>query len=182
MEFLLIAVPMDCKVATRNYVLIARPSKWARKGDVVVQSPVLNITNESAIPVRRFNGDEENSVCFMPVQDIEKDGSVAYKNAMVLSKFTPIDTHGVALFRSVSDFDYQPGDRFWLFIGPERNGYEKDVPVINLRTMVVGSSANLLAVVASTSIINLGKILKFTIQRLVHAAYISMYGQFKTNG
>ncbi|CAD6445910.1 bdd25db5-f25b-4225-af5f-17b53912e20b [Sclerotinia trifoliorum] len=98
---------------------------------VVVQSPVRNITNESAIPVRRFNGDEENSVYFMPVQDIEKDGSVAYKNAMVSSKSTLIDTHGVALFRSVSDFDYQPGDRFWLFIGPERNDDEKDVPVIN---------------------------------------------------
>ncbi|KAF7853880.1 hypothetical protein EAF04_010547 [Stromatinia cepivora] len=75
----------------------------------------------------------------MPVQDIEKDGSIAYKNAMVTNKSTPIDTHGVALFQSASDFDYQPGDRFWLLIGPERNSYEKDVPVINLRTMVAGS-------------------------------------------
>lgn len=131
---------MDCKIPIRRYVLIARPSKWAQKGDrVVVQSPVQNITNESAIPVRRFKGDNENSVCFMPIQDIEKDDSVAYKNAMVTSKSTLINAHGVALFNSGSGFDYQPGDRFWLFIAADRSRYKNNVPVINLRTMVSGS-------------------------------------------
>ncbi|KAI9642345.1 hypothetical protein NHQ30_009148 [Ciborinia camelliae] len=141
-EFLLAVVSMDCKVPIRKYVLIARPSKWAQKGDrVVVQSPVQNITNESAIPVRRFNGDDENSVCFMPVQDIEKDESNAYTGAMVTSKAIQIDTHGVALSKSESDsdFEYQPGDKFWLFIAAKRGGYENDVPVINLRTMATGS-------------------------------------------
>lgn len=131
---------MDCKALLRRYVLVSRPSKWAWSDRVVVQSPVQNITDESVIPVRRFNGDDENSVCFMPIQDIEKDGSIAYKNAMVTSTATMIDVHGVALFESNSqDFDYCPGDKFWLFITANRNGYTHEAPVINLRTMKAGS-------------------------------------------
>ncbi|KAB8299065.1 hypothetical protein EYC80_001190 [Monilinia laxa] len=131
---------MDCKALLRKYVLVSRPSKWARSDRVVVQSPVHNITDESVIPVRRFNGDDENLVCFMPVQDIEKDGSIAYKNAMITSTATLIDAHGVALFESSSeDFDYHPGDKFWLFITANRDGYTHDAPVINLRTMKAGS-------------------------------------------
>ncbi|KAF7955974.1 hypothetical protein EAE96_004895 [Botrytis aclada] len=131
---------MDCKVLVRRYVLVARPSKWAQPGHrVVVQSPVLNIANESLIPVRRFKGRDENSVCFMPVQDIEKDGSMAYKNAGIVTEATQMDAHGMALIHSDSEFDYRAGDRFWLFITAKGGGYENDVPVINLRTMEAGS-------------------------------------------
>lgn len=138
--FLLEAISMDCKVQIRRYVLIASPSKWAQRGArVVVQSPVPNITNELVIPVRRFKGDKENSVCFMPVQDIEKDGSIAYKDAKITSETKPIDAHGVSLFKSCSDFDYRPGDKFWLFITTKGDDFENDVPVINLRTMASGS-------------------------------------------
>ncbi|ESZ95826.1 hypothetical protein SBOR_3768 [Sclerotinia borealis F-4128] len=132
-------VSMDCKVTLRKYVLVSRPPKWAQQGDrVVVHSPVQDITNESVIPVRRFNGDDENSVCFMPTQDIEKDGSIAQINAMVSSTATRIDAHGVALSETDSDFEYRPGDQFWLFIAADRTGYENEVPVINLRTMATG--------------------------------------------
>ncbi|KAF7896867.1 uncharacterized protein EAF01_009270 [Botrytis porri] len=131
---------MDCKVLGRRYVLVARPSKWAQLGHrVVVQSPVLKIANESHIPVRRFKGEDENSVCFMPVQDIEKDGSIAYKNAGIATEATQMDAHGMALIESDSEFEYQPGDRFWLLITAKGDGYENDVPVINLRTMKAGS-------------------------------------------
>ncbi|ATZ50825.1 hypothetical protein BCIN_06g03040 [Botrytis cinerea B05.10] len=131
---------MDCKSLIRRYVLVAQPSKWAQPGHrVVVQSPVLNIANESLIPVRRFEGKDENSVCFMPVQDIEKDGSIAYKNLGIAMEATQMDAHGMAWIQSDSEFDYQPGDRFWLFITAKGDDYENNVPVINLRTMETGS-------------------------------------------
>ncbi|TGO43743.1 hypothetical protein BOTNAR_1317g00030 [Botryotinia narcissicola] len=122
-----------------KYVLVSRPSKWAQSGHrVVVQSPVLKIANESLIPVRRFKGKNENSVCFMPVQDIEKDESIVYKSAGIDTEATQTDAHGMALIHSDSEFDYQPGDRFWLSITAKRDDYENDVPIINLRTMETG--------------------------------------------
>ncbi|KAK6603465.1 hypothetical protein H4I96_06233 [Botrytis cinerea] len=75
----------------------------------------------------------------MPVQDIEKDGSIAYKNLGIAMEATQMDAHGMAWIQSDSEFDYQPGDRFWLFITAKGDDYENNVPVINLRTMETGS-------------------------------------------
>ncbi|QSZ32126.1 hypothetical protein DSL72_001695 [Monilinia vaccinii-corymbosi] len=128
---------MDCKVPIRKYALVSRPSNWAQKGDRVVSQPqVQNITNKSVIPMRRFSGNDENSICFMPIQDIiEKDRSIASRGARVTSRAALIDAHSVALFKGNSNFDYGPGDKFRLFITANRTGYKNDAPLINLRTM-----------------------------------------------
>jgi hypothetical protein len=128
----------DCKVEVRKYVLVSQPSRWKQKGErVVVQSPMLKISKTVLdVPVKRFNGEEDNSVCFIPKQDIEKDSNSIYNNAKVSTATKRVDAHGVALFDS-SPYDkiaYARGDTFWICIGVNTNGYGETVPVINLQT------------------------------------------------
>jgi hypothetical protein len=133
---------IDCKVAIRKYVLVSQPSRWKHKSQrVVVLSPMLNITKAILeVPVRRFNGEEDNSVCFLPKQDIEKDTSSIYEKAQVSQLTSCVDAHGVALFDSApsDDFMYCRGHRFWICIGTNWSGYDKSVPVINLHTYEKG--------------------------------------------
>jgi hypothetical protein len=133
---------LDCKVEVRKYVLISQPSRWRQKSErVVVQSPMLQISKTVLdVPVKRFNGEEENSVCFIPKQDIEKDTSSIYEKAQVSKATSWVDAHGVALFdSSVHDkFAYCRGHRFWICIGSNMNGYDDIVPVINLKTYEKG--------------------------------------------
>ena len=75
---------LDCKVEIRKYVLIKQSTRWSKKAiRVVVQSPMLDISNTvSEVPVKRYNGEEQNSVDFIPRQDIEKGKSV-YDKAQI---------------------------------------------------------------------------------------------------
>jgi hypothetical protein len=132
----------DCKVEIRKYVLISQPSRWRQKGErVVVQSPMLKISKTVLdVPVRRFNSEEYNAVCFIPKQDIEKDSSNIYDKAQVSKTTKWVDAHGVALFDS-SPYDqiaYIRGDKFWICIGASTKDYDENVPVINLRTFEKG--------------------------------------------
>jgi hypothetical protein len=132
----------DCEVGIRKYVLVSQPSRWRQKGErVVVQSPMLEISKTvSVIPVKRYNGEEQNSVCFIPKEDIEKDTSNVYDKARVSKATSRVNSHGVALFdSSIHDqFAYKRDDRFWICIGANTNGYDQIVPVINLRTFEKG--------------------------------------------
>jgi len=125
---------LDCKVRVRKYVLVSCPSRWKQKVErVVVQSPMLKITNSALeVPVKRYNGEEQNSVCFIPKHDIENDVSI-YEYAKVSTTESWVDAHGVALFDSALDdnFTYRRGDRFWICIGTN-TGFNIVVPVINL--------------------------------------------------
>jgi hypothetical protein len=133
---------LDCKVEVRKYVLVSQPSRWRQKSErVVVQSPMLKITESvSVVPVKRYKGEEENSVCFIPKEDIEKDTSKIYDKTRVSTGTSWVDAHGVALFdSSVHDqIIYLRGDPFWICIGASTKGYEQIVPVINLRTYEKG--------------------------------------------
>jgi hypothetical protein len=133
---------IDCTVPIRKYVLVSKPSRWKQKSQrVVVQSPMLTISKTVLeVPVRRFNGEEENVVCFLPKQDIEKDTSSIYEKEQVSKVTSMVDAHGVALFDSTppDDFMYCRGHRFWICIGTNWSGYDKSVPVINLDTYEKG--------------------------------------------
>jgi hypothetical protein len=133
---------LDCKVEVRNYVLISQPSRWSQKsGRVVVQSPMRDISKTVLlVPVKLYNGEEQNSVCFIPKQDIEKDTSDVYDKFQVSKTTSWVDAHGVALFDSSvhGQISYRQGDRFWICIGANTDGYDKVVPVINLRTFEKG--------------------------------------------
>jgi hypothetical protein len=109
----------------------------------VVQAPVPppNFDNTfSSIPVKRFSGEEDNSVCFLPVTDIDKDSSNIYDKARVSKSTSWIEAHGVTLFDSAPDeeLEYRCGDCFWICVGPDTNKYQTIVPVINLRTFEDG--------------------------------------------
>ncbi|CZR58444.1 uncharacterized protein PAC_08336 [Phialocephala subalpina] len=132
---------LDCRVPVRKYVLIAKPKRWGQKSErVVVQSPMSISNTASEVPVRRYNGEEQNFVCFIPRSDIEKDSSDAYEKSQVSRDTSSVNVHGVALFDSSpsDDFSYKYGDKFWILIAVETNGYEECVPVINLRTFESG--------------------------------------------
>ncbi|KAH8601648.1 hypothetical protein B0O99DRAFT_501216, partial [Bisporella sp. PMI_857] len=134
--------PLDCKVSVRKYVLVSRPSKWSQKScRVVVQSPVLNIRNtDTEIPVKRFSGEDDNSVCYLLRQDIERDASHIYDKECVSKAEVRIDAHGVAISDSVSseELAYKRGDKFWIYVGSSTSQYTTTVPVINLRTRESG--------------------------------------------
>jgi hypothetical protein len=134
---------LSCKIQVRQYVLVLQPSRWNQRGDrVVVQSPITNITDDvSHVPVKRFSGEEDNSVCFIPRTDIEKDTSDIYFKSYVNTTPSVIDAHGVALFDSApgDEFEYRRTDRFWIWVGPDTDKYKTTVSVINLRTYKGGS-------------------------------------------
>lgn len=92
------------------------------------------------VPVKRYNGEEQNSVCFIPKQDIEKDTSDVYDKAQVTKVTSWVDAHGVALSDSSvhEQIAYRRGDQFWICIGASSNGYDEVVLVINLRTFEKG--------------------------------------------
>jgi hypothetical protein len=133
---------LDCRVTVRDYVLVANPSKLARKGDrQVVQSPMLDITNMSTkqlVPVRCFRGIEENVVCYLPKGDIEKDSSIAYRKAFVSTVPKIINAHGIALCDSEDGFEYKRGDHFWIISSGNPKEGEVEVPVINLENYKTG--------------------------------------------
>lgn len=133
---------LDCKVEVRKYVLVSQPSRWRQKGErVVVHSPMLKMPKTVLdVPVKRFNGEEDNSACFIPKQDIEKDTSSIYDKAKVSTTTSWVDAHGVALCASSPDnqFGYERGHKFWICIGANTNGYDEVVPVINLQTCEKG--------------------------------------------
>jgi hypothetical protein len=135
-------VIQDCKVRIRKYVLVSQPSRWGQKSErVVVQSPMLEISKTVLdVPVKRYNGEEQNSVCFIPKQDIEKDTNSIYEKTQISRTTSWVDAHGVALFDSTlhDQIAYLRGDRFWICIGTNTNGYDELVPVINLRTYEKG--------------------------------------------
>jgi len=133
---------LDCKVKVRKYVLISQPSRWNKKGvRVVVQSPMRKISKKVLlVPVKRYNGEENNSVCLIPKQDIEKDTSDVYDKAQVTKAISWVDAHGVALSDSsvYEQIAYRRGDQFWICIGASTNDYDEVVTVINLRTFEKG--------------------------------------------
>jgi hypothetical protein len=112
---------IDCKVEVRKWVLVRNPSRWKQKGQrVIVYSPMLHIPKEvSHVPVKRFSHDEDNSVCFMPKCDIEKNSSKIYERMQVGRAPSFIDAHGIAIANnSPSDgFRYRRGDRFVSYNG-----------------------------------------------------------------
>jgi len=134
---------LDCKVEVRKYVLVTRPSRWNKRGGrVVVQSPVLAIQNtDIRIPVKRFNGEEANSVEFLPIKDIEKDASAIYTKERVSKTPVWVDAHGIAIADSSSDDElkYCRNDKFWIHVGASTSQYQTTVPVINLRTQAKGT-------------------------------------------
>lgn len=106
----------------------------------MVQSPMLNIPkNVSYVPVKRYSGEEQNSVCLIPRQDIERDSSYVYEKEHVTMATSEVDAHGVALFDSILDLGlkYKCGDRFWIHIGVQTPAYGNTVPVM-LRTYESG--------------------------------------------
>ncbi|KAK0121602.1 hypothetical protein ONS95_009891 [Cadophora gregata] len=132
----------NCKIEVRKYVLIPQSSRWQKKRErVVVQSPMLNITKDvSLVPVRRFNGEQQNAVCFLPRTDIEKDTSDTYQRLHVNKSSSSIEAHGVAICDSSpsNDFSYCRNDRFWIHVDSKTEEYKHTVPVINLRTYKSG--------------------------------------------
>ena len=130
---------LDCRVKVRKYVLVPCPSRWAQNGErVVVQSPMLKITDSALeVPVKRYNGEGQNSVHFIPKHDIEKDTSSIYDNANVSTTESWVDAHGVALFESTlgDNLTYHRGDRFWLSIDTNTS-CEVAVPVVNLSSQM----------------------------------------------
>jgi hypothetical protein len=135
----------DCKVEVRSYVLVPNPSRWNQKGErVIVESPVPDNSTPLEIPVKRYcHGEEQNSVCKLGLQDIERDTSDIYEELQVSQKPSWINAHGVALCRGPSSngFDYEIGHRFWIYIGSNTNDYTTSVPVINLQTRESGHIA-----------------------------------------
>ncbi|KAH7342369.1 hypothetical protein BKA65DRAFT_290646 [Rhexocercosporidium sp. MPI-PUGE-AT-0058] len=133
----------DCKVEVRKYVLVSQPSRWHQKGQrVVVQSPMLNIPKDvSFVPVKRFNGEEQNLVCFLPRTDIERDSNDAYQRLHVSRTPSSIEAHGTAICDGdpSDDFLYIQNDRFWIHVNSSTDGYNDKVPVINLRTYQSGA-------------------------------------------
>ncbi|KAE8443449.1 hypothetical protein EG329_001846 [Mollisiaceae sp. DMI_Dod_QoI] len=133
---------LDCRVRVRKYVLIAQPTRWRQKSErVVVQSPMLDIPSTiTQVPVKRYHGEEQNCVCFIPRTDIEKDASNIYEKSQVSRATFTVIAHGVAIIDSSpsDDLKYLYGDTFWISIGANTNGYEESVPVINLRTRQSG--------------------------------------------
>lgn len=129
---------MDCKVDGRKYVLISQPSRWQKKRErIVVQSPLLNIPKDvSLVPVRRFNGEQQNVVCYLPRTDFEKDSSDAYRRTHVSNSPSSIEAHGIAICDSSpsEDFLYSRNDRIWIYVDSRTEEYKDTVPVINLRT------------------------------------------------
>ena len=134
---------LDCKVEVRKYVLVSRPSRWDKRGDrVVVQSPVIEIRNtDIRIPVKRFSGEEDNSVEFLPRKDIEKDASVVYDKERVSKIPVWVDAHGVAVLDSSpeDELEYRRNDKFWIHVGASTSQHQTTVPVINLRTQAKGT-------------------------------------------
>jgi hypothetical protein len=107
----------------------------------MVLSPMLNIPKYvSYVPVKRCNGEEQNSVCFIPRQNIERDSSYVYEKEHVTMATSEVDAHGVALFDSILDLGlkYKCGDGFWIHIGAQTSAYGNTIPVINLRTFESG--------------------------------------------
>ncbi|KAH7412465.1 hypothetical protein BKA64DRAFT_329426 [Cadophora sp. MPI-SDFR-AT-0126] len=133
---------MDCKIEGRKYVLVSQPSRWQTTRErVVVQSPMLNISKDVAlVPVRRFNGEQQNVVCFLPRTDFEKDSSDAYQRSHVNKSPSSIEAHGTAICDSSpsNEFSYRRNDRFWIYIDSRTEEYKNTVPVINLRTYQSG--------------------------------------------
>jgi hypothetical protein len=133
----------DCKVKLRKYVLISRPSRWNQLGDrVVVQSPMIPIPNTAVlVPVKRFCGEKDNSGCFLPRCDIEKDASPIYDRELVSKTVTLVDAHGVALSDSSPDeeLEHKEGDKFWIYVGASTIQHQTTVPVISLRTYKTGT-------------------------------------------
>lgn len=107
---------------------------------MVVQCPVsvdLNSsTSPSQVPVKRFTGEEDNSVCFIPSKDVERENSSIYETQQISRKTSWVDAHGVAIFDNEAgeELEYRRGDQFWLCVGPSTEKYQTTVPVINLRS------------------------------------------------
>jgi len=134
---------LDCKVQVQTYVLVAQPSRWRRKGQrTIIHAPLCDISTTPYIPAKRFHhGEEQNAVCFIKPSDIERDTSVIYEELSIGPSPSWVDAHGVALRESPSSnsFNYQRGDRLWIYIGPNTDGFDTSVPVINLRTRESGT-------------------------------------------
>jgi hypothetical protein len=136
---------LSSKIEVRKYVLVSQPSRWNQRGDrVVVQSPMIPIPSTvTHVPVKRFSGEEANSVCLLPRKDIEKEASDVYEKQHVSRTTSWIDAHGVAIFDSKlnDQFEYQRGDPFWLCVGANVSESLTEVPVINLHTCLQGTIA-----------------------------------------
>ncbi|KAL2076020.1 hypothetical protein VTL71DRAFT_963 [Oculimacula yallundae] len=133
----------DCKVKVRKYVLVSKPSRLQQKrGRVVVQSPLLNITKDVLfVPVRVLHGKEYNLVCYLPRADIERDSSDAYRRQHASNTPSFIEAHGSAICDSdpSDNFVYSQNDRFWIYVDSKTNEYIDKIPVINLRTFQSGA-------------------------------------------
>ncbi|PQE05984.1 C6 zinc finger domain protein [Rutstroemia sp. NJR-2017a BBW] len=132
---------LNCKVKVRFYVLVSKPSKLARSGiRQVVQSPVLDLAKAStvSIPVRCFRGLEENIVCYLPIRDIEKVGSIAYEKAFVSTVPRRVYAHGTAIRDGEDDFQYKRGNHFWIISSASPREGEDEVKVVNLETYRTG--------------------------------------------
>ncbi|KAH8667390.1 hypothetical protein BGZ60DRAFT_528693 [Tricladium varicosporioides] len=137
---------LACQVKVRKYILVAKPSRWAQKGErVVVHSSMVEIPDgTSHIPVKRcLRGQEQNPVCFLPIQDLEKDSNKIYEDLQISTQPLSSNAHGIALVNSSPDssFEYRRTDCFWISIGSNTNGFDHSVPVINLRTSKSGTIA-----------------------------------------
>lgn len=136
-ENLTMATMLDCRIEVRQWVLISSPSRWGQKGQrVTAYSPMFPIPNDvSHVPVKRCSKDEEDSVCFLPKTDIEKDSSKIYRKMRINPKPLFVDAHGVAIVDGLEDgFKFSRGDKFWIYIGSNTKHYNMAgmVPVINL--------------------------------------------------
>lgn len=130
----------DCKVTVRRYLLVREPSQWGYPNfdRAVVQSPVLTIDSVSSVPAKRLtdNYEDEDAICFLDPQDFVNDSAKIYWRLKINRRYYETEAHGVALYDSPpeDDFQYTSGDPFWIHIGPDTSEYETTVPVINLHT------------------------------------------------
>ncbi|PQE15050.1 C6 zinc finger domain protein [Rutstroemia sp. NJR-2017a BVV2] len=113
----------------------------SRMDPKIVQSPMLDITNAStvSVPVRCFNGKEENIVCYLPKRDFEKDSSIAYEKAFVSTVPRRVNAHGTAICDSENDFQYKRGNHFWIISSGNPKEGEGEVQVVNLENYKTGT-------------------------------------------
>ncbi|TAQ85483.1 hypothetical protein B7494_g6190 [Chlorociboria aeruginascens] len=136
----------SCSIEVQKYVELRKcaithsRSAWERRRYQFVQSPVLDISGVSCVPVKRLGGDGDNSVCFLSKGKIENISSDFYHGEFVQKGTTRVNSHGVAIVDNDPDcvFKYQRGHQFWICLDGNTNSHKTTAPVINLQTCGFG--------------------------------------------
>lgn len=99
---------LDCRIEVRDYRLVLNPTRWMQNGErVMVQSPMFEILESTShVSAKRYSfGEEQNSVCFLPRNDIDSyyTGTRRW-----------VDAHGIAGSNSspTDPLHFERGHRF----------------------------------------------------------------------